>query len=209
LLLGVFTLAGMLGGAGYVSVQVPQYQATTKVAVSGVFNRQAAVTYADIATSPRVLDPVIHRLGLRLTARQVAAEITTDVIQPLNPPVTPQPLTAEIKAVEVPEGEVIAITASDRSVQQATRIANGVAIQLVNVVPRLSAMPDHSDPVKLTRVQVAHIPSSPVTPNPPVALALGLLIGLALGLVAVVLREEWTPSGTQQDAEALPQRHRR
>src|SRR4051812_3711047 len=87
-------LLGIAGGVGYTLVQTPQYQSTTTLAVpvspadrieGATLWNEAVESYAQVATAPVVLAPVIQRLGLRLTVSQLATKVTAEAVQ--SPPI--------------------------------------------------------------------------------------------------------------------------
>ena len=80
---------------------------------------------------------------------------------------------------------------TDEDPVKAADIANATSQSLTAVVQSIetSDSTDAVTPVKLTRVQEATVPSIPVSPNVPLNIALGFLVGLALGVGIAVLRE--------------------
>ena len=65
----------------------------------------------------------------------------------------------------------------------------GVAASFTDVVAELTPLDANGQPqVKITTLQEARIPAAPVSPKVPLNLALGALIGLALGVAVSVLR---------------------
>ncbi|MGH3322289.1 MAG: polysaccharide biosynthesis tyrosine autokinase [Nocardioidaceae bacterium] len=165
-------------------IMPPTYEAKTRLFVSvrgsgdlsqlyqgGSFTEQRVKSYADIATSPRVTKPVIDRLGLSLTPAELADKI----------------------AAEAPVDTVlINITVSDRSPRRAAEIANAVGQRFTKVVANLetpAGKPSPRSPVKVSVVQQAQPPLSPESPRPLLDIALGLVVGLALGVGLAILRE--------------------
>jgi capsular exopolysaccharide synthesis family protein len=74
----------------------------------------------------------------------------------------------------------------------ASQIATAVSESLTKVVEKIETPADTgstTSPVKLTLVQHAEVPQVPVSPNIPLNIALGGLVGLALGIAIAVLRE--------------------
>ncbi len=182
-LLVVLTLLGVGVAAAYSVVQVPKFSATAKVFVStqsagtvadlvqgSSFATQRVITYSDLVATPIVLQPVIDSLKLGVTPDALAKQIVASA--PLNT-------------------SIIDITVTNADPVKAADIANATSESLTSVVARIEssdASAAHS-PVKLTRVQDATVPSAPVSPNVPVNILLGALVGLALGFGAAVLRE--------------------
>jgi polysaccharide biosynthesis transport protein len=180
LVLGLLILSDGAATA-YSLLVTPEYQATTKVFVStqtatsvsdltqgNTYTQQVVQSYADIVTTPIVLDPVIARLGIEESPELLAKRITASA--PLNT-------------------VVIQISATDVSPEHAADIANGVARSFISVVGTLTpATASGVTPVKVTIVQEASVPIAPSSPIIPLNIALGLLVGLALGVGVAVLR---------------------
>jgi succinoglycan biosynthesis transport protein ExoP len=174
-----------LAGAGAMIATLlvtPTYQATSEVFVSvstggsasdllqgSNFAQNRVKSYADMVTSPRVLIPVIEHLGLRSTPDQLANSITSD-----------SPLDTVL----------INITVSDPNPQMANAIANATADSLGTQVTLLERPAgEQSSPVRISSIRAATVPTSPATPRTKFNLALGLLVGLGLGVVLALLRE--------------------
>lgn len=181
----VTTLVGLLIAAGYSLLVSPKYQATTQLFVSvrsegaatgdlvqgGTFARQVVASYVDIVNTAIVLDPVVEQLGLDQTTAQLATQITA---------------TSALNTVN------IEITATDEDPEQAAAIANATAESFTNVVQNVLEKPEGEDagpsPVQIRAVQPATVPTGPTSPNVPLNLVLGALVGLALGIGIAVLR---------------------
>jgi capsular exopolysaccharide synthesis family protein len=85
---------------------------------------------------------------------------------------------------------ILEITVTDPSPYRAANIANSVAHSLETVVNNLETVnPTLSSPVKLSVIQPGQVAKAPSAPRPLLNLALGGLIGLALGFGAALLRE--------------------
>jgi capsular exopolysaccharide synthesis family protein len=182
MLIAVMTLLGVTLAAAYSIFKTPEYEATSKVFVSiqssgsisdltqgGSFLQNQVKSYADVVTTPVVLQPVIATLNLPVTADELATRVTAS-----------SPLDTVI----------VEITVADTDPRQAAEIANAVAASFENAVTGLVAeSAEGGTPVKITLLKQALIPFSPSSPNVPLNIALGLLVGLALGIGAAVLRE--------------------
>jgi capsular exopolysaccharide synthesis family protein len=182
-LIVLLTLVGVGAAATYSIVQTPKFSATAKVFVStqgtgttselqqgATFTVQRVKTYSDLVATPIVLLPVISTLQLGIPAEDLAKRITASA-----------PLGTSI----------IDITVTDSDPVRAADIANAAAQSLTAVVEDIET-PDTADavsPVKLTRAQEANVPNEPVSPNVPLSIALGALVGLAIGVGSAVLRE--------------------
>ncbi|WP_062206113.1 polysaccharide biosynthesis tyrosine autokinase [Demequina salsinemoris] len=180
------------------AVTPPTYTASAKVFVStsgassvselqqgSSFTLARVATYADLATTQSVLDPTIEALGLTDTAAQ--------------------DLRGEVSATASTSKSVIDITATDEDPAFATALATEVATQLGVVVEDLETT-DGGDgsTVSLSVVQQAETPQYPSSPNLKLNLALGALLGLALGVGIALLRAALdTRLHNERDVELL------
>ena len=173
----LFTIAGIALSAGASMLMTPTYTAQTAimVSVSGgntVGEMQAGAnfastqvrSYAQVATTPYVLQPVINKLGLQISASDLARNVTATI--PTN--------TAIIQ---------IAVVGTDAN--QSAVIAQEVTESLVRAIQALA--PINSD-INVTITTPATVPTKWTTPNIPLNLALGLIVGLALGVGQALLR---------------------
>lgn len=175
------TLIGIAVAAGYSLTRTPMYDASSRVFVStqaggtvaelqqgGSFALQRVGTYVQLVETPIVLNPVINELGLDGTADDLAGRVTSS--SPLN-------------------SFLIDIAVQDADPVQAANIANAIAASLTEAVESIELRGDtQQSPVQLTRVKDALPEARPVSPNVPLNLALGGLVGLALGIGIAVLR---------------------
>lgn len=181
-LIVALSLLGVALAATYSLVKTPEYSSSAKVFVStqssdnvqelaqgNAFTQQRVKTYADLVQTPIVLLPVIATLELNITAGQLSQQVAASA-----------PLDTTL----------IEITAVSPDPVLAAEIANTTAESLTGVVAKIET-PENgaSSPVKLTRVQEADVPNTPVSPNVPLNIALGLLVGLAIGVGFAVLKE--------------------
>jgi polysaccharide biosynthesis transport protein len=173
----------------------PKYQAATQLFVSakdaasdlsglaqgGQFTQERVQSYADIVNSPQVTDAVATKLQLDLSAKEIADEISASA--PLNT-------------------VLINVHVTDTSPTRAQQIANSVSDEFALFVNELETPIGLStSPVKVSVVKRADEPTAPVSPRKPLNLALGVLIGLAVGNGAAVLRE--TLDTTVKDSDQI------
>lgn len=197
-LIVALTLVSVAAASVVSIVQTPTFSAVSKVLVSipssgttsdlvqgNSFTVARVKTYSSLATTPLVLLPVIDALKLEITPVALAKAIS--VSAPLDT-------------------SIIDIAVIDASPVRAADIANAVSQSLAKSVQAIEQLKDANaaTPVKLTRVQVATVPTEPVSPNVPLNIALGLLVGLALGVGLAVLRETLdTRIRSQRDVEQV------
>ncbi|SMG16107.1 capsular exopolysaccharide family [Agreia pratensis] len=183
-LIAVFLFLGIGAAAGYSIIQTPKYSSSAKVFVStsggssvsdlqqgNTFTQQRVKTYADLTTTPIVLLPVISELGLDLSSTELANMITASA-----------PLDTTL----------IEISVTNVDAALSAEIATAVSENLAKAVENIETASNETgaeSPVKLTLVQHAEVPQTPVSPNVPLNIALGALVGLALGIGLAVLKE--------------------
>ena len=181
-LLLLVVLLGVGSSTAYTFLSTPLYQSVTKVFVAtqasgsvsdlvsgSSFTQQRVKSYADLVTSPSVLDPVVRALHIKLNRDDFVKRITATV--PLD---------------EV----VIQIAVLDEHPAMAARIANAIADSLAATVSTIETpLNGEASPVKISTVQRGTYSLKPETPKPLLNLALGLLIGLVIGVGVAVLRE--------------------
>lgn len=179
-----FIVLATATGVAVTALSTKIYQADVEVFVSlrdtgsatsgnayqgSLFSQERVKSYAKIANSPAVTRPVIERLGLDLTPAQLAGRITA---------------TAPIDTV------LVDLAVKDPSAARSRDIANSVATQFAKVVGELERpAAGQRSPVSVTVVRPATLPTSPMSPRPVVNLALGILLGVVLGVGVAVLRE--------------------
>ncbi len=133
------------------------------------FTQQRVKSYADVITTPNVLDPVISSLGINTTAAKLGDQITATV-----------PLDTVI----------IEVAVTNTSPRLAAQIADAVGRQFIKTVANLeSVTKGQSSPVKVTVVSAPTVPTAPISPKPTRNLALGVVLGLLLGLGLALLRD--------------------
>lgn len=151
----------------YVSVQT-QDGSTQGLAQGTTYSQDQVAGFADLATSPIVLDPVIQELGLNRTSSGLARQVSASVR--LNT-------------------TLINISVSSEEPAEAAALANAVAGSMIVVLPELQRPLDAAvSPVRITTTRAAVVPQNQASPDVPLNMALGLLVGLALGVGAAVLR---------------------
>lgn len=180
--IGLITVLALAAAAGFSLTQTPQYEAKSQIFVSvqggttasdlaqgSTFTQRQVTSYASMATSPRVLQPVIEELALDLRTQELAPLVRASI--PLN--------TSLIDIIVTHENPAIAAA-----------ISNVLADHFAEVVTEFERPNDGgASPVKISKVRDAHAPASPASPNLKLNLALGLLLGLGAGVAYAVLRE--------------------
>jgi capsular exopolysaccharide synthesis family protein len=175
-------LLGMGAGAGMHYLRPSKYTASLQMYVTtravdpeqavfegeGVPERRVT-SYVELASSERVTSTVIRQLGLDTSPGELASRIT---------------------AASSTESVVIDLFVVDSSPQQAATIANATATTLAGLVDELekSMTLDGASPVIVKTVQPAEVPTTPTGRGLPQWLVLGMLVGIAAGVVLALAR---------------------
>ncbi len=168
-------LACLLAAVVVVLATPVTYRATAQVFVASTgegtsgaqFVNQRVASYPEVARSRAVLDPVIDDLGLDESFADLRAHVEAS-----NPLETSQ----------------IDIAVTGRDAAEAARVADAVAEEFGTVVEQLERPAGGTSPVDLTLTNPATVPTTPAAPQTGLLLALGLVVGLALGAAAAVVR---------------------
>jgi capsular exopolysaccharide synthesis family protein len=135
----------------------------------GLFTQQRVKSYTSVLGSQHVADLVRADLGLSETASAIAGKISASA-----------PLDTVLLNVSV----------TDSDPARAQSIANSIGRIFPHLVDSIEAPANGgASPIKVSVVQAAQLPTAPTSPKPKLNLALGLLIGLAVGVGAAVARE--------------------
>lgn len=178
------TLVGLAAGAGYAYLQAPKYVASTQLYVSvrtegaatgdlvqgTTFARQMVTSYVDVITTALVLEPVIDELNLETTVPALASRVAATT--PLNT-------------------VMIDLTVTDTDPKLAAAIANQTAASFADAVQDTLEKPSTeggTSPVTVTVTSPATEPTRPSSPNVPLLIMLGGLLGLAAGVGFAMLR---------------------
>ena len=171
-------IIGALVGYGLSQLVTPAYNARSTLyfsigyGASGSDLNQGAsyaqgqmLSFAELAGTERVLQPVIDDLGLDQTTAELADQVT--VTTPANT-------------------VVLDITASSTDPELAASIANGVAKSLTSAVLDVAPRDDDGKvTVSVRTVESAAIPAVPASPNTRVNVVAAALIGIVLSLLVI------------------------
>jgi polysaccharide biosynthesis transport protein len=174
-------LLGIASGAAATLLVTPQYTATSEVIVQVVpqsddpaglaqgtsFAQKTVDTYAVVAVSPTILQPVITDLGLQTTPDALKRRMSVDAGS---------------------SSAVMDINVSDRSRDTAAEIANRATDELSAFVSDLTKGPKGVGTVKIKQIAEATPPPSPSSPNVPINLLVGGIVGLIVAGALIALR---------------------
>jgi capsular exopolysaccharide synthesis family protein len=143
-------------------------ESVTDLAQGSNFAEKQMSSYAEVATSPRVLGPVIQQLGL---------------------PTTPKELSESVEATVPANTVILEISATDLDPTRAAQIANAVGRGLANAAGELSpAKGAGTEAVVATTIAEAEVPDKASSPKILQNLGVGVIVGLLMGLGVAVMR---------------------
>jgi polysaccharide biosynthesis transport protein len=187
-----------LGTAAVItSLMTPQFTSTTRLffgvqgsesaadlAQGSTFTQKQMSSYAEVATSPMVLDRVIGSLNLATTSEELVKNVSA---------------TAPLDTVIL----MISVTNNDRD--EAARIANSIGSEVVSAMDELVPQrADGSQSVRATILARAMPADSPSSPNVVRNLVIGLVAGLLLGIGGGFLRHALDSKiRSEEDVQAL------
>lgn len=133
------------------------------------FTEKQMASYAEVARSPLVLEPVIEKLGLSANAGKLAGAV---------------------KVAVAANTTILVISATDTEPAVARDIANAVSEELSSAVSSLSPeRPDGGEAVRATMLSEARLPNAQSSPDSLRNLVLGVLLGLMVGVALAVMRQ--------------------
>ncbi len=173
--------------AAYVTTAPKSYKATTELYIgSSVFPNSQNQNQAAQSASQYVFDRIITYAALA-----DSPDVLRKVIADVNLSTTPDALAKQVNATVAPNSVLISIAATDADPATAARIADSAARNLRNYITALDVpVAAASAPLAISITRPATTPTAPDSPNRTLFLALGVLLGLTLGLVIASLRDQ-------------------
>ena len=180
--IGLTVAVAVLGAAAVSALTTPLYQASTQLFVgttggasvseayqNNLFSKERVTSYAGLAAGKQVAQRTIDTLGLDMSAEELMARVT---------------------ATPVPDSVLLNVSVLDPDASRSADLANSVAAQTSQLVSELETSARGGSPsAAATLVQLADVPSSPVSPSWVRNILIGLVGGLFLGLIVSVLRD--------------------
>ncbi|AKE91307.1 polysaccharide biosynthesis tyrosine autokinase [Rhodococcus aetherivorans] len=182
-IVAVTTVVAVLGALGASLLTTPIYQASTRLFVStssgasvneiyqgNLFSQQRVASYTKLLTGTTLAQRTLDRLGL------------SDV--------TPSQLAGKVTASSAPDTVLVDVKVDDESPERARDLANALSDEFVVMARELETPENGGEPTARVVVeQHADTPVTPVSPKTKRNLALGLAVGVLLGIALAVLRD--------------------
>ncbi|AGK55932.1 YveK family protein [Bacillus sp. 1NLA3E] len=170
----------------------PIYQASTQLLVNQSKNEQTMYNYNEVQTnlqlintynviikSPAVLDLVVKELGLNMTTAELNEKVTVQ---------------------NEKDSQVVNIAVQDPSQAKAAQIANKIADVFKKEIVKIMNV----DNVSILAIATVAEHPSPIKPNPPLNVAIALVVGLMAGVgLAFLLEYLDNTIKTEQDIEKI------
>jgi polysaccharide biosynthesis transport protein len=173
--------AGLFVAPTRLAVGVNAYQNTYSAAQLA---EQQAPSFASMADSPVVLRAVIADLHLATTPSQLSGQVSA--ISPANSVV----INITARAGSAAAARDIANDTARRFARLAKTVSGSILGHVLARPPGAVGQSVVGPPVRLTLVSPALLPTAPSSSRKTTDLVLGLVVGLALGLTAVIVREK-------------------
>jgi len=175
-------VVSILAALGEALLTTPKYAASTQLFVSttgqestaaayqgGLFSQQRVASYSELIRGQQIAQRVVDTLKLNFSAARVGGEVSVNV---------------------VPNTVILGVTVTDASPERARDIANALATEFTKLAAELETPQGSTTAAaKVTVVQQASLPTTPVVPQTTRNIGLGAVIGLLLGIGLAVLRD--------------------
>ncbi len=177
----VVTVGVILLTLAYIGLAPREYQATASVYVT--------------ASAPRSISDLQNGTSFAVNASAGYAQIIQSgavlglVSESLSPRVSTDDLSSMVTASVRTDTALIDITVTGGDQNRVATIANVVANSAAQVIPSLEATSGSSPLVRLEPVTNAVRPDQAVSPNVKRSLAIGVLVGLLLGVTGTITRQ--------------------
>jgi capsular exopolysaccharide synthesis family protein len=176
------TTVAVAGAVAITVLTTPLYQANTRLFVSTTAGGSVDAVYqGNLFSQQRVISYTQLLMGETLAARTISK---------LGLDTNPQELAEQVKASAKADTVLIDVSVVDESPTRARDIADTLSDEFVAMVRELETPQDGTTPdARVVVEQRASIPEKPVSPKPFRNLAIGLALGLFMGIGLAVLRD--------------------
>ncbi|MCX6469609.1 MAG: polysaccharide biosynthesis tyrosine autokinase [Corynebacteriales bacterium] len=185
--LAVVALAVVVGAIalGYSVLQTPEYQATATLYVtSGTEDTSSSAYQGSLASQQRVAS---------YTKLVTSEAVVRQALESANLRISSDEAKADLSAAATAETVLLTISATNSNKAVAENLANAVATAMTSYVSRLETPSGGGQPLaKLTLVSPASAGDNPVTPKTTRNVALGVVVGLLLGVLGVLIRARYS-----------------
>jgi succinoglycan biosynthesis transport protein ExoP len=193
LVMVVLFVCGVGAGSAYAALAPRTYSSSTTLffslskstsvgtlAQGSTYTQDVVKSYSQVVNMALVLDPVIRQLNLPMTTTELSSHISVQL---------------------QPDTVLATVSVTDASPERSAQIANEVGVQLGNAVLTLSpGGATSAAAVRVTTVSPAQVPRLPISPNVPLVLVLGVVLGVILAAGAAILLDLLTSPLIEEEA---------
>jgi capsular polysaccharide biosynthesis protein len=193
----IVLVAVMLTGlvAGLSLAQTPTYEANIIILVG----QEPGTTQTPVPVGD------LNALTQTMTETVDSLTVAEAAIQQLDLQMTPGSLERNLSAERVPDSQLIRVSYTDTSPEQAQQIVNAVGDVFSEQVSRTSAS---ANPISATVWERAEVPGAPVDPNVArntlIALIAGLLVGTGLAFILEYFSNSWRSPEEVEQVSGVP-----
>ena len=184
---------------GFSLVQTPKYEASIKILVGQ--EEGSEVPAGGLGGEVQGLQQITQTMAEGVNSRPVAEA----VIRQLNLQTTPEDLQKHLNVEQVRATQFIQVDFTDTSPERAQRVANAVGGAFSEQVSEVSPS---ANAVTATVWEQAELPGEPVSPKPVrnglLALALGVMLGVALAFLLEYLDDSWRSPEEVEEISGMP-----
>lgn len=199
------TLLGLAGGVAYVLTAPKVYEATAEMFVGSVVGDGGSGTSAAAQSASQFTLDRMQSYSALVDSPVVAQGVAEQLARPIDN----RDFASEVSATVPDDTVLLRVSVTDGDPQVAADLANATAIRLGDTIEMLEASAaGRESPVNVTVTGPATASNAPTSPNRPVGLALGVVVGLGLGLLTASVRDQAarTPSSVHRRRDAPSQR---
>ncbi|MDX1872144.1 polysaccharide biosynthesis tyrosine autokinase [Mycolicibacterium sp. 120266] len=187
-------LVAVLGAVAVTLLTTPLYKASTRLFVSTNAGSSIADTYQGNRFSQERVDSYVELLTGQTLAQRTIDKLGLDM--------SAQDLQEHVKATSKPQTVLITLDVLDPSPVRARDIANALSDEFVVMVRELETPEDGTSPdSRVVLEQRASIPDTPAVPKPTRNIAVGLGLGVLVGIGLAHVRD--LLDNTVKDRETL------
>jgi receptor protein-tyrosine kinase len=180
----VVLLVCLAAAGGYAATVPTTYTASTRIYVSMATGTSVADSYKGGLAAQQRIASYSYIAG--------GATVAQRVIDDVGLAMTPSELQSKIKVTFPPATSLLDIAVTDPSPDRASMLADKVAAQFRRLVGQMETTVVGAAPAaQATVIEYAQTPTKPNSPNLVRLLAIGLLGGLVLGLLAAFARDRF------------------
>lgn len=192
LIISVMLIAMIVSGAVSYFVLTPEYKASTQILVNQAKEDQSIYNYNEVQTNVQLIST--YSVILK------SAAVLNEVKKELDLGISVSALNSKISVESAQNSQIMTVSVTDADPADALTIANTTAEVFEKEIKDIMSV----DNVTILPLADDQENQSPVSPNPPLNIAIAAVVGLMLGIgLAFLLEYLDSTVKTEQDIEKL------